>query len=73
MALLLMRHTVAGILVGLGTVAARVGRRPLVHVHVAHEDGLLRESFAAQLAAVGQLVPGRVRAQYMTCVCTVYR
>jgi hypothetical protein len=38
MAPLLMRRPVAGVLVGLGTVAALVGRRTLVHVGVSYEQ-----------------------------------
>ncbi len=62
-----MGHPVAGILVGPWTVAALVGRGVHVHVDVSLQDGLLRESFAAPLAAVGQLVPRRVSPQYVTC------
>jgi len=62
-----MSHPVAGILVGPCTVAALVGRRVRVHVDVSLKYGLLCESLAALRAAVGQLIPRRVRPQYMPC------
>ena len=68
MALLLVGHPVAGVLVGLGAVAALVGRGIHVHVHVSLQDGLLGEPLPALLTAVGQLVPGRVRPQYVTYI-----
>ncbi len=67
MALLLMGHPIAGILVGAWTIAALVGRGVHVHVDVTLEDGLFREPFSATLAAVGQLVPRRVSPQDVTC------
>lgn len=66
---LLMSRLVAGILIGLGTVAALVGRGPLVHVGVADERVLVRKALLAGDAAVRQLLPGRVVAQDVTCVC----
>ena len=51
----------------LGAVAALVGRGASVHVEVANKYGPLREALLAELAAVGQLVPGRVGSQDVTC------
>ena len=66
MAFLLVGHPGAGILVSLGAVAAMVRRDALVHVHVPDKDGLLGETLATQLTAVGQLVPRCVCPQNVT-------
>ena len=62
-----MRSPVAVVLVGLGAVAAQVGRQAGVHVAVAGQRVPVSKPLLAGLAPVRQLLPRSVLAQDMAC------
>ena len=62
---LLVCSPVAGVLVGLGTVATLVRPEALVHVSVTYQSVLVRKPLLAGLTSVRQVSPEGVVTQYM--------